>query len=273
MSFEPKLIDSKNNPTFKHIVKIANNKEKKLCLLEGIHLCQEFLKNSRGLKLNYAIFQSSAFKKISDRTAATELIMLYEQFASQAVIFSDSLFKQLCTMPSPQGILLVVEVPQRDASTIPLTKAMVLLDRLQDPGNLGTIIRTTAAAGIEHIILSTGSVNPWSPKVLRSAQGAHFALTIHSDCDLRSLITRLQIPVYATALNDKAESLYGSVISENCAWLFGNEGQGVSDELLAQASKHIYIPQSHQVESLNVAVACGIALFEQRRQVLAQAAT
>ena len=271
MSFEPKLIDSKNNPTFKRFLRIANNKDKKFCLLEGIHLCQEFLKNARGLKLQHAVFQSSTLKKATETNEANELKALYDNFAPQALILADNLFKQLCEVPSPQGVLLIAEVIQSEAAAIPLAESMVLLDRLQDPGNLGTIIRTTAAAGIEHLVLSIASVNPWSSKVLRSAQGAHFSLNIYTDCDLDALLKRLQVPIYATALNDQAESLYGSVLAKDCAWLLGNEGQGVSNELLAHATKHIFIPQSDKVESLNVAVACGIVLFEQRRQLLASA--
>ncbi|NLA50860.1 MAG: RNA methyltransferase [Alcaligenaceae bacterium] len=274
MSFEAKLIDSKNNPTFKHFLKIANDREKKLCLLEGIHLCQEFLKNPRALKLQYAVFQSSALNKaVHTKTeTANELKALYESFGSQTVILADGLFKQLCEVPSPQGVLLIVEVVESKLSEIALTESMVVLDRLQDPGNLGTIIRTTAAAGIEHLVLSKASVNPWSSKVLRSAQGAHFELNIYTDCDLIALIKRLQVPVYATALNERADSLYSSPLPRDCAWLLGNEGQGVSAELLAQATKHIFIPQSDKVESLNVAVACGVVLFEHRRQLLAQSA-
>lgn len=272
MSFVTKLIDSKNNPTFKRFLKIANGKEKKFCLLEGIHLCQEFLKNPSALKLHHAVFQSSALNRALQTKTETvnELHVLYESFSSQVVVLADSLFKQLCEVPSPQGVLLVVEVAESGLPEIALTESMVMLDRLQDPGNLGTIIRTTAAAGINHLVLSSGSVNPWSSKVLRSGQGAHFALNIYTDCDLKALIKRLQVPVYATALNEQADSLYNSSLARNCAWLLGNEGQGVSDELLVQATKHIFIPQSDKVESLNVAVACGVVLFEHRRQLLAQ---
>lgn len=274
MSFEPKLIDSKNNPTFKRFCKIANGREKKFCLLEGIHLCQEFLKNPRALKLEYAVFQSSSLTRAlqAETDSTNELKALYDNFALQTIVLADNLFKQLCEVPSPQGVLLVVEITESELTEAALTETIVLLDRLQDPGNLGTIIRTTAAAGINHLVLSSASVNPWSSKVLRSAQGAHFSLNIYTDFDLNALIGRLKVPVYATALNDQADSLYDNTLPRECAWLLGNEGQGVSDELLAQATKHIFIPQSDKVESLNVAVACGIVLFEHRRQLMAKSA-
>ncbi|MDO5667295.1 MAG: RNA methyltransferase [Alcaligenaceae bacterium] len=268
MSFEAKLIDSKSNPTFKRFVKIANNKEKSLCLLEGIHLCQEFLEKGSELRLKQAVFQSGALKRAVATNTPNELKSLYQTFAGNAVVLADNLFKQLCDVQSPQGVFFIVETPQRNFEDISLTENMVLIDRVQDPGNLGTIIRTTAAAGIHQLVLSTGTVNPWSNKVLRSAQGAHFALKIYSDCDLNALVNKLKVPVYAAALNHKADSLYDDLLPKHCAWLFGNEGQGISEELLAQATQHIFIPQSSDVESLNVAVACGIILFEHRRQLL-----
>lgn len=269
MSFEAKLIDSKNNPKFKRFVKVANHKEKSLCLLEGIHLCQEFLEKGSSLKLKHAVFQLGALKKAQASNTPNELSSLYQTFGGNAIVLADNLFKQLCDVQSPQGVLFVVETPRCAFDEISLTENMVLIDRVQDPGNLGTIIRTTAAAGIHQLVLSAGTVNAWSAKVLRSAQGAHFAVTIFSDCDLSALIKKLKVPVYAAALNHKAESLYDDLLPKHCAWLFGNEGQGVSEELLAQANQHIFIPQSSDVESLNVAVACGIILFEHRRQLLA----
>lgn len=270
MSFDTKLIDSKNNPVFKRFVRIANNKDKSLCLLEGIHLCQEFLEKAKPENLKYAVFQSTALKRAQASNTPNELNSLYQTFAGNAIILADNLFKQLCDVQSPQGVIFVTETPQISFDEISLNESMVLIDRVQDPGNLGTIIRTAAAAGINQLILSHSTVKPWSSKVLRSAQGAHFALKIFSDCDLSDLIKKLQVPVYVAALSDKAESLYDASLPKHCAWLFGNEGQGVSEELLTQATQHIFIPQSSKVESLNVAVACGIILFEHRRQLLAK---
>lgn len=269
MSFENRLIDSKNNTTYKRFVKIAKNKDKQNCLLEGIHLCQEFLKNDTNLTLKYAVFQSTALKKALATDTHNELKALYLHVKDKALILADSLFKQLCDVTSHQGVLFIIEVPQHNVEDRDPTRSIVMLDRLQDPGNLGTIIRTTVAAGIDTLLLSKGSVNPWSTKVLRSAQGAHFSLNIYMDCDLESLTKDLKMPVYATSLNNQAKSLYDMQLPQQCVWLFGNEGQGVSAKLLKQATEHIFIPQSAGVESLNVAVACGIVLFEHRRQLLA----
>src|SRR5690606_24427082 len=113
--------------------------------------------------------------------------------------------------------------------------------------------------------LSPGCASAWSAKVLRSAQGAHFVMTLHEHVDLAAVRARLDFPLMATAL-EQAESLYDAALPSQCAWLFGNEGQGVDPALLAQADLRLYIPQAENVESLNVAVAAGICLFEQRRR-------
>ncbi|MFM7522726.1 MAG: TrmH family RNA methyltransferase, partial [Betaproteobacteria bacterium] len=150
-----------------------------------------------------------------------------------------------------------------------LDRAALLLDSVQDPGNLGTIMRTAAAAGIQQIFCSPGTASVWSPKVLRAGMGAHFVLEIHEDVNLAQLIKNAAVPVYA-AQPDAANSIYSADLRSPSAWLFGHEGQGVSDELLALATQRLSIPQSTQVESLNVAASVAICLFEQRRQKINQ---
>jgi TrmH family RNA methyltransferase len=114
-------------------------------------------------------------------------------------------------------------------------------------------------------MLSQGCAQAWSPKVLRSGQGAHFALRVHEHADLASLVQRLDVPLAVTTL-ERGRSLYDVDLRRPCVWLFGNEGQGVAADLLACATTRIRIPQDRAVESLNVAAAAAICLFEQRRQ-------
>jgi TrmH family RNA methyltransferase len=142
------------------------------------------------------------------------------------------------------------------------------LDRVQDPGNVGVLLRTAAAAGIQHIYLSPGCAAAWSSKVLRSAQGAHFAASIYEQADLATANKKRDIPLLATTLAD-ATSLYEDTLPDQCVWLFGNEGQGVDARLLDLADRRVFIPQAPNVESLNVAAAAAICLFEHRRQRLA----
>src|SRR5690606_4396398 len=130
---------------------------------------------------------------------------------------------------------------------------------------------TAAAAGIDQAFLSPGCAGAWSPKVLRSAQGAHFAMRLYEEVDLAALHARLRVPLMATAL-EQAQSLYQQPLPRECAWLMGNEGQGVAAELLDLADCRVFIPQAAGVESLNVAAAAAICLFEQRRQLSASGA-
>lgn len=254
-----KQITSKNNPFYKSLLRISKLKEQGRFLLEGIHLCEAYLE--QGLIPECAI--------ISETPAVSPEVKAILQSCDECPCYElgDSLFKGISSVPSPQGILFVARADQFQTS-IDFDQPCILLDRLQDPGNLGTIIRTSAAAGVKQIVLSSETVKAWSPKVLRSAQGAHFAVNIHDNANLLSLIPRFALPVYACALGENQTSLYAPNLSMPAVWVFGNEGQGVSPEVMAIAEKRVIIPQTDLVESLNVAVAAAVTLFEQRRRLL-----
>jgi TrmH family RNA methyltransferase len=188
--------------------------------------------------------------------------------AAECVLLPDALFTPLGQVEHGVGILFAVKVPDAASSghaSPSLQSAALLLDSVQDPGNLGTILRTAAAAGIQEIYCGPGTAAAWSPKVLRAGMGAHFVLEITEDVDLVQLIQQASVPVYATQL-DAAKTIYTADLRAPSAWLFGHEGQGVSEQLLALATERLTIPQSSQVESLNVAASVAICLFEQRRQ-------
>jgi TrmH family RNA methyltransferase len=201
-----------------------------------------------------------------DVELASEIQDLIRQTPSERlVILEPGLFRTLSDVVSTQGILFVVTPPQE---VLPPTihQNCVLLDRVQDPGNVGTILRTAAAAGVRLIIASEQTAGLWSPKVLRSAQGAHFSLSLHERVDLNDLLGQIEIPSIATTL-EGSTALYGTALPETCAWIFGNEGQGVGDELCQRASMRIRVPiDASAVESLNVAVCAALCLYEQRRQ-------
>jgi tRNA G18 (ribose-2'-O)-methylase SpoU len=151
-----------------------------------------------------------------------------------------------------------------------MQSAVVIVDRIQDPGNLGALLRSAAAAGIAQCWCVTGTVDPWSPKVLRAAMGAHFQMTIRQGVDARQVIDacRLQgFHLLSTANQPDAVSLYSAELQLNqpIAWVFGQEGDGVAQEFLRKAQV-VVIPQTAAVESLNVAVAAGICFFEMRRR-------
>lgn len=224
--------------------------------LEGVHLCQSWLASEGQPEL--AFFDA-------ERLEHPEIAALLHAVADARIrICPAALLRGASQVVHGQGVIFVgraprPELPQR------LSRNCLWLDRVQDPGNMGTLLRTAAAAGIREIHASEGCVSAWSAKVLRSAQGAHFLLDIHEGLDLERLTQRLDVPLLATAL-EAAVPLYEADLPAAAAWVFGNEGQGVAPALLARADMRLFIPHEGAVESLNVAVAAGICLFEQRRR-------
>ena len=151
------------------------------------------------------------------------------------------------------------ELPERvDASC-------VVLDGVQDAGNVGSILRSAAAAGVKQVFCAPGTAYAWSSKVLRSAMGAHFLLDIFEDVPAATLIERLAIPAVMTD-SHTSQAIYDCDLSGPVAWVFGNEGAGVSNAWLTAVAHRLTIPQPGGMESLNVAAAAAICLFEQCRQ-------
>ncbi|WP_397473224.1 TrmH family RNA methyltransferase [Pusillimonas sp.] len=252
-----KHISSRDNPRYKQFVRLAGGRRGDQILLEGVHLCQEWLRH-RGAPA-FALFDLQRLERDAE---LTELAAALPD--GVAVSCEPSLTRRLSQVQESQGVYFMAQAPQE-----PLPEQVVglslWLDRVQDPGNLGTLLRTAAAAGIDQAYLSEGCAGAWSPKVLRSAQGAHFSMRLYEDVDLSSLRAKLLVPLIATALED-AGPLYGEPLPFECAWLMGNEGQGIAPELLRLADRRVFIPQAPGVESLNVAAAAAVCLFEHRRQ-------
>jgi TrmH family RNA methyltransferase len=252
-----KHISSRDNPQYKRLLRLAAGKEDGLVLLEGIHVCQDWLSHQGEPLL--ALFDSERLQH-SDELAA----LACRLNADLCISCEPALLQRLSHVEHGQGVCFAAPIP-RLSPPPHIAHNCLWLDRVQDPGNVGTLLRTAAAAGIAHAYLSAGTASAWSPKVLRSAQGAHFVMSIYEHLDLLAERKKLTVPLVATAL-EQAQSLYALPLPPRCAWLVGNEGRGVTPELLAQADIRVFIPQVREVESLNVAAAAAICLFEQRRQ-------
>ena len=186
--------------------------------------------------------------------------------ASRTIVVDRRLFAQIATLPPDVGVLAVVSTP-RSASPPP-GRFCLLLEDVQDPGNVGSIIRTAAAAGVDQVLLSPRCAFAWSPKVLRAGQGAHFLTTLVEDVDLhawsrtfRALGGRIAATVVADAM-----PLYRADLRGRFAIAIGSEGHGLSDALLGQADERIAIPMAPGSESLNAAAAAAVVLFEAVRQ-------
>ncbi|OZI60358.1 TrmH family RNA methyltransferase [Bordetella genomosp. 11] len=254
-----KHIASRENPLVKSLHRIAGSggRRDSQVLLDGVHLCQAWLRH-HGKPLR-AVFDAA-------RLDQPELADLAQALPDEiCVSLEGRLLHALASVESDQGVAFLVQPPQPELPSR-IEDSCVLLDRVQDPGNVGTLIRTCAAAGIRRILLSEGCAAAWSPKVLRSAQGAHFAVALHERVALDEVLPRLGVPLVATALQESI-SLYDANLPPCCAWIFGHEGQGIDPALLQAADLRVRIPHDVQaVESLNVAVAAAICLFEQRRR-------
>lgn len=251
-------VQSKDNPRYKHWLRVSSGKVDDEVILEGVHLCQEWMRH-QGQPVN-AIFDRSKF----ERSAELQQLAL-ELDPSLSVGLDHGLWSRMSGVAGEgQGVAFVVKPP---LPTLPerISENCLWLDRVQDPGNLGTLLRTAAAAGVRQVYVGQGSARVWSAKVLRSAQGAHFALQIFEHLDLVEMTSRLDIPLAITSL-DGGHDIFDTGLPKICAWVAGNEGQGVSPALQALAQLRVFIPQSPAVESLNVAVAMALCLYEQFRQ-------
>lgn len=258
------IITSSNNPTVRRLRKLATSskarREEGGSIASGAHLVRSFLESGRTPTL--CIIATSA--QANDEVV--ELVRQFQHGDTQLIELSDTLYESVADVHASVGISIVFATPTH-AAPATLTRDALLLDDIQDPGNLGTILRTTAASGVFDIFLSPGCTSVWSPKALRAGMGAQFGLHIYEQANLPGIVQSSRIPTYATILTGDSVDLYSLDLSQPAAWIVGNEGQGISPELAAAASLRIHIPQADTpVESLNVATATAVCLYEQFRQ-------
>ncbi|MBV8627935.1 MAG: RNA methyltransferase [Paraburkholderia sp.] len=255
-----KAITSRDNPLYKRLKALAGSTHQQRrsghALLEGFHLAGAYL-DAAG-QPEACIVTDGALR----HEEAQAIVARIDEH--RVVTLPDALFGQLSNVVHGVGMLLLVEkidapLPEQVSETC------VVLDGVQDAGNVGSILRSAAAAGIGHVFCAPGTAYAWSSKVLRSAMGAHFLLQIHEDVEAQSLIERLAVPVAITDSHG-AEAIYDCDLSGPLAWVFGNEGAGVSDGWRRAVTHRVTIPQPGGMESLNVAAAAAVCLFEQCRQ-------
>jgi TrmH family RNA methyltransferase len=259
-----KTISSRENPLYKELKHLASSSQVQRkaarTLLDGVHLCETYLQH--GGVPTYCVVSESA----CSHPEVAALLSRCDAADAFCVQFPDGLYKVLSQVENGIDVLFVIETPKVTAEPV-LERAAVLLDNLQDPGNLGSILRSAAAAGICDVFCSLGTAFAWSPKVLRAGMGAHFLLQIHENIDLENLVRSARIPVLATSSHAQ-QTVYQIDLKQPVAWLFGHEGQGVAEELLALATHQVAIPHLGAVESLNVAASAAVCFFEQVRQQL-----
>ncbi len=260
MSF--KHIVSRDNPVFKHLKKLADNARERRSegqtLLDGVHLIEAYM----------AAFGEPTMIIIPEGQSSVEATGLIQSLEHISTMMLPTLmFAELTPVSKATGVLALVTIPQIALPEQP--KFALMLEDIQDPGNLGSMLRTAAASGADVVYLSTGCTDAWSPKALRGGQGAQFVLPIIERADLVAALANFDGNSYATTM--QGESLYAQDLSQPTAFVIGNEGAGLRKHTVAAATKSITIPMMEihrgSVESLNAGAATAVCMFERMRQV------
>ncbi len=220
--------------------------------IEGEHLCEAAL--TRGLPLALAV--------ATDEALARPALQRLHAACADRVVLSSALFASISGLPSPAAIGGLIDLPA--PPTLQPAVDTVVLDGLQDAGNVGSILRSASALGVRQVLAIKGTAALWSPKVLRAGMGAHFQLALLEGLQVDAL-DALSLGLVATS-SHAALALPQANLPRPCGWVFGHEGQGVSAELSRRCALTVRIPQPGGEESLNVAAAAAICLYESARQ-------
>lgn len=257
MSNSPlRRISARDNPEFKRFLAVRARKNRDLILVEGQKLVGEAIRSGLGIEI-LAVAEAER--------AATN------QFAARSqVVFAPSLMKGLSDVETHQGIMALVERPHFDSSWLLRRDAFLLiLDGVQDPGNVGTLLRSGEAAGVSGVLLTRGCADPFSPKALRASAGSAFRMPHLQDLLPDELLSRLPdgLRVVAAVADKEAASIFGDKdLALPLALALGSEGQGLGALIEQAATARIRVPFAASVESLNVAAAGAILMFEIARR-------
>jgi TrmH family RNA methyltransferase len=259
-----KFIESRQNAHYKLLKDVVaggrSRRDHQMAWLEGARLCRTYQSVTNATNAILVMSTDCRIESIDTDVKSA---------CAQTWLVDKKLFADITQVESPAGWGLIIPT---GPPTTPMANSadVVVFDRIQDPGNAGMILRSAAAAGVRQVWAITGTVDLWSPKVLRAAMGAHFVMSIEESFTTERVVLQSQdtkLALFATANTPDAISLYSSALNLNqpVGWVFGQEGDGVSPELLSRLQT-VVIPQSDKVESLNVAAAASICLFETLRR-------
>lgn len=252
-------LTSRDNSIIKNYRKLSQSRKEReeqgLFVMEGARLCADAA--ASGISIETLLISP-------DSCRYPEQVEKLQVVAETAYSISDSLAHAISDTEHPQGIFAIGKIPPHE-NTLPQEGKLILLDHLQDPGNLGTMIRSAEAMGIDALILSEGCADCYSPKVIRSTMGSCFRQKIHCVTDLTDSIRHLQAAgclCYAATLTPDAISLQSIPQAPFCGIVIGNEGNGISAEIIAQCDRRVYIPMTGKAESLNAAIAASLCMWE-----------
>ena len=259
------IITSKDNENIKNIRKLKEKKYRDLnnkYIIEGIRILKEAIEENA--KIDTIVICEDYSKDNS-----LDKKLLYEIAKYNCIYVDRKVFSVLTDVQNPQGILAVIEKNSSEENIDYNQDMIVLLDGIQDPGNLGTIIRTIDSVGLNQVIISKETADTYSPKVVRSTMGAIFRVNVIESMDLINTIKTLKkhkFKVHATSLNSEKD-IYNIDYNKTCI-VIGNEGNGVTKEVIEASDDSIKIPMLGKTESLNASVATGIILYEYVRKKL-----
>jgi TrmH family RNA methyltransferase len=252
-------VSSRDNPRLKQAARlVASSRDRRKaarCVLEGEHIIAVYVERygaPESLIVVESALERHGIRALLDRVPPAD-----------SLVVSDAAWEEFAQFPPGLGAMAIVAAPRfehRENAAFCL-----LLDEIQDPGNVGSILRTAAAAGVEQVFLSPACAFAWSPKVLRAGQGAHFHLQIFEDIDLVEW-SRAYRGMLVAAVATGGQSLFEVVLKRPLAVAIGNEGAGLSEALRSAASKRVTVPMPGGFESLNAAAAAAVFLFECVRQ-------
>jgi RNA methyltransferase, TrmH family len=253
-------VTSRQNPRLKEVSRlIASSRDRRKagkCVLEGEHLIAAYSQRHGAPEL--IVVTDDALARQAVRALAT-------RHEDRVLRVPAKLLSDLATLPPGVGMLAVVPAPRPGPSAA--SDFCLLLDDVQDPGNVGSMLRSAAAAGVKQVFMSSHCAFAWSPKVLRAGQGAHFFLDIHEDADLAEWASAFRAGGDVIAMVAAGgTSLYDTRLDGRIAVAIGNEGAGLGIAIAAQATQRVTIPMPGGIESLNAAVATAVCLFECVRQ-------
>jgi RNA methyltransferase, TrmH family len=252
----PQHISSRDNPLLVRLRRLSQDpaayRRTGAVWLEGEHLCSAL--HARGGKAEQAL--------LSETASHQQRLLELAGTAARVVVVPDALFAGISQLESPAGIGFVLTLPAMLA--IAPGAPSLVLDRVQDAGNVGSMLRSAAAFGFHQVLSLKGTAALWSPKVLRAGMGAHFALRLIEGLDEPQL-DALRLPLVATS-SHAAVALPEAPLPPRCAWVLGHEGQGVSAGLLQRCALQVRVPQPGGEESLNVAAAAAVCLYESVRR-------
>lgn len=250
-------ISSKDNPLIKFVSQLQTSakqrKTQNLFVLEGLRICDDAFQNN--IKFDKLIVTKSAFEKYNNS------ILMFSNNSDNCYILRDELFKKISDTNTPQGIIAVAKIPSQNEN-FSSNGRYIALENIADPSNLGAVARTAEALGVDGIILTANSCDPYAPKSLRSSMGTLLRLPLYITDDIVAFIKENKLRAFSCVVDKNATSISSVNFTDGDVLIIGNEANGITDDTITAINNNITIKMCGNAESLNAAAAAAIAMWE-----------